>query len=642
MHRSQGMGAGGGQRGPLLASFRLWDSVLPDQESAKDLFAGIDLTLNRFTTLAGGSPAVARRVEAVQKAIDTARETLSPMQPDKVLPALAEGLDQLRGLIAEIGRSNAEQSSKEQAMFLLGIKEADFMRAISLAGGVRVEALADRAELVPGETFQITVDGLLQVPEHLQAGEITLTAPQGWRVEKIAAGAAAGKNPGEIEAKFNVTVAADAPVSQPYWLVKPRITDYFSTPEVPWVGDAWNPALLNSGFKFSVRAEGKSVPIELQTDVDYRYADRVYGGREQPLVVVPPLGVWMQPEVAIFPAGAASKQTLLVRVRNNTTTEKQATVRLDLPPGWISNPGTQPVVLSKHGEEASARFEVTAPNATSISKPERKTAKAVVQVGGQSFSTGYQVIDYPHIQTRYWFQPAVADFLRLDVKVAPGLRVGYVMGTGDDVLEALKQLGIAVEQIGPEELAFGNLGRFDAIVSGIRAYEVRKDLVSNHARLMEYVKNGGVMIVQYSRPLGYSPPLGPYVLNLGSTPRVTVEEVPVSILEPSNPIFQSPNRVTEKDFEGWVQERGVYFMESWAPEYHPLLESHDPGEPPQKGGMLFTPYGKGFYIFTGYIWSRQLPAGVPGAYRLFANLVSLGKTAALRSPSTNPPISRKP
>ena len=626
MHRSQGMGAGLGQRGSSVASFRLLDSALPDQGLAKDLFAGVDLTLNRFTTLAGGSPAVARRVEAIQKAIKTARETLSPTQPAKVLPALAEGLEQLRELRAEIERSNAPQSSKEQAMFLLGIKEADFVKAISLAGGVLVEALADRAELVPGETFQVAVESLLRAPDYLQAGEITLTAPEGWKVEKLAAGTAPAKNPGQLEAKFRITVPADAPVSQPYWLVKPRTQDYFATPEVPWVGAAWNPALLKANFKFSLEREGESIPVEQQSDVVYRYADRVNGEREQPLLVIPSLGVWMEPAVAIFPTGSTSTQTLLVRVRNNTASEQQATVRLELPPGWSSNPPTQPIVLAKQGDEVSARFEVLAPNAASITKPEGLAVKAIAQVGGQSFSTGYQVVDYPQIQARYWFQPAVADFVRLDVKAAPGLRVGYVMGTGDDGPAALKQLGIAVEQIGSEELAFGNLGRFDAIVTGIRAYEVRKDLVSNNARLVEYVKNGGVMIVQYSRPLGYGPPLGPYPMNLGSTPRVTVEEAPVSILEPSNPIFQLPNRITEKDFEGWVQERGVYFMESWAPQYTPLLESHDPGEPPQKGGMLFASYGKGFYIFTAYIWSRQLPAGVPGAYRIFANLVSLGKT----------------
>ncbi|MBI4442302.1 MAG: PIG-L family deacetylase, partial [Acidobacteria bacterium] len=240
---------------------------------------------------------------------------------------------------------------------------------------------------------------------------------------------------------------------------------------------------------------------------------------------------------------------------------------------------------------------------------------------------GYHVVDYPHIVPRYWFRPAAGELVRFDVKVAPNLSVGYVMGSGDAVPEALKQLSVAVELLSPEDLTFADLSRFDAIVTGIRAYELRKELATNHARLMEYVRNGGVMLVQYSRSGGYSEPLGPYSMNLGSNPRVAVEEAPVEILEPSHPVFQSPNKITPKDFEGWVQERGTYFMETWDSQYRSLLSSHDPGEPPQKGGMLLASYGKGFYLYTGYVWFRQLPAGVPGAYRIFANLVSLGKTA---------------
>jgi hypothetical protein len=251
----------------------------------------------------------------------------------------------------------------------------------------------------------------------------------------------------------------------------------------------------------------------------------------------------------------------------------------------------------------------------------------VAEVIGKSYSTGYQVIDYPHIQARHWFRPAAAYLLRFDVKVAPNLKIGYIMGSGDAVPEALKQLGVAVTQLSTEDLAFGDLKQFDVIVTGIRAYEVRSDLAANHARLMDYVRDGGVMIVQYSRTGGVSDPLGPYPFSLGSGPRVAVEEAPVEIGAPSHPLFHFPNEITAKDFEGWVQERGTYFMESWAPEYKPLLASNDPGEPPQKGGMLVASYGRGLYVYTGYVWFRQLPAGVPGAYRIFANLISLGKAA---------------
>jgi hypothetical protein len=285
------------------------------------------------------------------------------------------------------------------------------------------------------------------------------------------------------------------------------------------------------------------------------------------------------------------------------------------------------LLLKEKDDEFTARFEVR-PSSTALSAAsERLQITAVAKVGGASYSTGYQVIDYPHVQTRYLFQPAAAGLLRLDVKVAPGLKVGYVMGSGDEVPGAIEQLGIPVTLLTSDDLAFGDLQQYTAIITGIRAYEVRRDLSANHARLMDYVNNGGLMIVQYSRPGGFSPPLGPYPLNLGSQPRVAVEDAPVEILEPSHPLFQFPNQITERDFEGWLQERGTYFMQSWAPQYKPLLASNDPGEPSQQGGMLIASYGKGIYVYTGYVWFRQLPAGVPGAYRIFANLLSLGRSA---------------
>ena len=191
---------------------------------------------------------------------------------------------------------------------------------------------------------------------------------------------------------------------------------------------------------------------------------------------------------------------------------------------------------------------------------------------------------------------------------------------------ALKRLGVTVTELGAADLAFGNLKELDAIVTGIRAYEVRNDLVTHHDRLMEYVRDGGTMIVQYSRPIGISPPLGPYPMDQGgrAAPRITVEEAPLEILA-SHPVFQSPNQITKKDFEGWVQERGLYFMVSWDPQYQALVSSHDPGEPDLKGGMLVASYGEGLYVYSAYSWFRQLPAGVPGAYRIFANLLSLSK-----------------
>jgi len=247
----------------------------------------------------------------------------------------------------------------------------------------------------------------------------------------------------------------------------------------------------------------------------------------------------------------------------------------------------------------------------------------VAEAAGKTYSTGYTVISYPHVATRHWFQPATGKLLRLNVKVAPALKIGYIMGSGDDVATALQQLGLNVTLLGAEDVSYGNLKQYNVIVTGIRAFEVRQDLVTSFPRLDEYVKGGGYLLVQYSRPGGLAMPWSPYPMEMGNGPRVSVEEAPVEMLAPAHPLFNSPNKITAEDFSGWMQERGTYFMERWDPRLTPLLSSHDPGEPPQNGGMLVAPHGKGLYAYTGYVWFRQLPAGVPGAYRIFANLVSL-------------------
>ena len=628
MHRSQGMGRSRGG-GPNVTTFDLLDSVSPAAEPLESLFEGIDLTLNRFTQLAGGDGAVARRVRAIEQDIESAKNILSPTNPSAALPSLAQGLNRLRELRTDIQQAQPPAHLKNQALFLLDLKEADFVRAIGIAAGVQVDALADRSETVPSEPFTVTVSGIVRGPEPLQIGEVTLQGPDGWQIEKLASEAAPGGSAGRAEAKFRVTMPRDTSVSQPYWMVKPRTGDYFPAPDVPWVGAAQNPALLQGSVRYTVTGAGKAVAVEQRSDVLYRFYDRIYGKQEQPLSVVPDLGIWMEPGVAIFPADSGASQGLLVTVRNNTSTEQQGVVRLDLPPGWRSDPPRVSFTLAKRGEEVSARFDVSAPGDELPSGADAQSAevKAIAEAGSESYSTSYEIVNYPHVQARHWFRPAASKLLRFDVKIAAGLRVGYIMGSGDNVPQALERLGVSVEQLGPEDLAFGDLEQFNAIVTGIRAFEVRNDLVTHHGRLMDYVRTGGSMIVQYSRPTGISPPLGPYPMNQGgrAAPRVTVEEASVEILEPSHPVFQSPNRITEKDFAGWVQERGLYFMVSWDPQYRALLSSHDPDEPDLKGGMLVASYGEGLYVYSAYSWFRQLPAGVPGAYRIFANLLSLGK-----------------
>jgi hypothetical protein len=280
--------------------------------------------------------------------------------------------------------------------------------------------------------------------------------------------------------------------------------------------------------------------------------------------------------------------------------------------------------LTDSGEQTDLTFEITpAPRAAS------GTIHAVARVGAQQISSGMRVISYTHIPIETMFPVAAARVERVDVTNL-ARKIGYVMGAGDEVPKALRQLGAEVIMLSAEDLAARNLAEFDAIVAGVRAYNVRPDLRANENRLLNYIRDGGTVIVQYNvadrRETGALARIGPYPLKVGSE-RVTVEETPVKFPDPNHPLLFTPNKITEKDFDGWVQERGLNFASEWDPQYQPLFEAHDPGEQPQLGGTLFARYGKGVYIFTPYAWFRQLPAGVPGAYRIFANFLSAGKVA---------------
>lgn len=251
--------------------------------------------------------------------------------------------------------------------------------------------------------------------------------------------------------------------------------------------------------------------------------------------------------------------------------------------------------------------------------------QAVASYNGRSYSEGYDVTGYNGLRPYYLYKPATYNLAGVDVKVAPGLKVGYVMGTGDDVPAALEHLGIKASLLAPSELASGDLGRFDIIVLGVRAYAARDDLKVHNGRILDYVKNGGVVMVQYNTP-EFDHNFGPYPYVMGNNPEeVTDEASKVTVLQPTNPVFNWPNKIAEQDFTGWVEERGSKWLKSWDPKYEALLETHDEGQEPQKGGLVYAKYGKGIYIYNAYAFYRQLPDGVPGAYRIFANMLSLPK-----------------
>jgi len=575
MHHSQGTGAMR-QVNPGVTSFGLVEG----EPSSKDIFDGIDTTWNR---LPGGA--------AVGPILEAAIRDFEPAHPEKSIAALVKA----RPLIAAIADPLAK------------IKLAELDETIALCAGLFMEAQAQAAQVTPGGQLSVTTMVL-----NRSTAEVTL---DGGSVEGLWNDALEIKpvkldHDQSARVQFDRTVPPGQAYSQPYWLVKPPAGDVYQVDDQRLVGLADTPPVLQVRLRLTV----DGAAIEVARAVKYRYAERSEGERVRPLVVVPAVAVNLPDAAEVFPANAARRvQVALLANGANEAGE----LRLDLPPGWKAEPRLQAFKVAAAGEVEEVTFEVTPPAGETTA-----TMKAVARVNGRDIASGMQVILYPHIPPQTLFPPSDVKLVRANIEVKVH-KVGYIMGAGDEMPDALRQLGLEVTLLGPSDLEQGDLGRFDAIVAGVRAYNVRGDLKANQARLLNYVKDGGTYVVQYQTG-DASLNLGPYPFTVpgGTRWRVTVEEAPVTFPHPDSPLLQYPNHISQKDFEGWVQERGLYFATQWDKQYQTVLSSHDPDEEGMEGGELWTRYGKGVYIFTSYAWFRQLPAGVPGAFRLFANLLS--------------------
>jgi hypothetical protein len=402
-------------------------------------------------------------------------------------------------------------------------------------------------------------------------------------------------------------------------LESPRQGDSYRWPDGSAKGAPFAPALLNGEVGLKVG----DVNVVVSRPVQFRFADPIRGELRRPVNVVPRVTVGLDTSLVIVPLGNAPRaQRVVARVMSGSREPVNGTVKLRVPGGWTVSPAEAPFALKNADEQTSVAFTVTAP-------ANRRSGSfdidAEARVGDATFTQDVEVISYPHIQTHRLYWPAHARVQVVDVKVA-SVKVGYLMGGGDEVPDAIRRMGVDVTMLDADMLATGDLSSFDTIVIGIRASETRPDFVANNARLLQYVERGGTLIVQYQQGEYIERNMAPYSVSQKGNPRVTDETAPVKILAPRHPLFSFPNRITADDFNGWVQERNLYaFADFDRKRYTPLLESADPGEPPQQGGELYAEVGKGRYVYTAYAWFRQLPAGVPGAYRQFANLISLSK-----------------
>jgi LmbE family N-acetylglucosaminyl deacetylase len=578
MHKTQGFGIADA---PVNEGSRVEPFVLLDGETATtDLFDGVDTTWNRVP---GGGE--------IARSIDAAIAKFNLHDAAASVPALLAIRSRLPALPADP---------------LVSDKREQLDQIIQASLGLNVDTVMDRAEIVPGETVKLR--HTVSVGSRRAVRWIAVKYPTIHRVLN----AAVDLHPNQpIARNDSQALPVTTPPSQPYWLRREGTAGMFDVDDPSLIGRPENPPVLPVEYVFDVGGQTLVIPGEPLTAVD-----PAHPALRRRLEVIAPVSLRFVAGVRLFAPGAERPVTVeLTAARARAA----GTVQLDAPDGWMVKPATQPFRLSTSGERARFTFSVTAPARLGTAP-----LGASVMINGRRFDQQRVEVRYEHLPVEVLQPPARANAVSLELATR-GHRVGYIPGAGDEVPAALEDMGYEVISLTGAELTPERWGGLDAVVIGIRAFNVRTDLADRLPALFAYADAGGTVVVQYNTldglPDGW---LAPSLVHL-SRDRVTDEHAPVTILAPEHPALTTPNRITAADFEGWVQERGLYFPDQWAERFTPILACADPGEAPLKGGVLIARSGKGYVVYTSLAWFRQLPEAVPGAYRLFANLVSLGK-----------------
>jgi LmbE family N-acetylglucosaminyl deacetylase len=610
-HRSQGFGSSA-QRGEALEYFQ----PLKGDKATTDLFEGVDMTWNRVP----GGAAIGKMIDEVIRKYDPANPSASVaglLKVEKEVVSLRfeaykhkETLfwidakwDLTRELIQACAGIYLEATAVEPTITYDSEGTVDY-EVVSRAGlPLNLDKVRLNKEYFPGDLFSIRLDEARVNPQ--QQADLT-----------------SGK---KVSGKLMLSGFKSAMISQPYWLRAAGTTGMYRVDE-PFPlkgaegqlrGTAQNLPVAQVSFWIS-RKDNPEERWVFTVPVQYKSTDPVEGEKYRPLTVVPPVMVNVGGHAYVFADN--QPKTVPVTLRAGKAGIR-GTLALNLPKGWTAEPASIPFELGAKDAEQTVQFRVQPGAGAAEGKSE---LRAVATVDGQAYARGYQTIAYTHIPTQTLFPEAVAPLVKLDLK-RKGQEIGYLMGAGDEVPDALRQIGYTVTLLKPEDLTEQNLRRFDAVVLGVRAYNTLDRLKTLQPTLLKYVENGGNLVVQYAVSRGtVLPQIGPYPLTL-SNDRVTAENAPVTFLNPTQPLLNTPNKITSKDFEGWVQEQGLYYPSQWDPKYQTVISSNDPGEKAKESAILVADYGKGHYIYTGLSLFRELPAGVPGAYRILTNMVSLGK-----------------
>jgi LmbE family N-acetylglucosaminyl deacetylase len=577
MHKCQGMGAKS-SRGGTIEYFKLLEGSKPTQS----IFDGIDVTWSRL-----------KGTERLARLLSLADKTFSPKNPSAVVPLLI-------GALTELGRLPDSHWKK--------IKQNALQAVIGQALGLFLEATTNAAYISPGDSVQVNIEAVNRSAIPVRVKSIKLPF-----ASQLAVTDSTLQKNEVTRFEFRGLINKDLAYTQPYWLRQKGTPGMFRVENLQETGLPENPSQLLSELSIDVAGQAISFSLPLT----YKHVDPIAGELSQPIAIAPPVFVDLSKKTYVFADNESQKVVVKVKSGKDNI---DGIIQLKLSKGWRSDPATIPFQLKKKGSELLVEFTVSPP----LEAQETElTADAVVD--GISYDQGFKIIKYDHIPAQIYFPAASAKAVKLKL-ITGGNKIAYFKGAGDLVAESLQQAGYEVTFLTENQLTQSNLARFDALVIGIRAYNVNDSIDFYKDILFDYINNGGNVIVQYNTDFDLPVKnFTPYPLEISGQTRVTDENSAVQFLNPSQRVLNFPNKITEKDFEGWVQERGSYFPVKWDTIYQPVISINDPGEAALDGSLLIAKTGKGYFVYTTLAWFRQLPAGVSGAFRLFANILALGK-----------------
>lgn len=582
MHKSQGFGASG-VRGSSLEYFE----HLKGPKASKDIFEDINTSWGRIP---GG--------ETVGKILEKAADSFNPSDPAATVDLLLQARDQLL---------NIPDSYWKQ------VKLQDLEQIIKASLGLWTEAVASDFSAVPGGSVKISTEivNRSDFPVVLESISFTPEMKDSTWNKQL-------ENNIAVFNTVTVSLPENISYSHPYWLKRQQSKGMFQVEELQLIGLPENPPAVNAVFNLKIKERS----IKYSIPVVYKKTDPVKGEQYRPFEVTPPVFINLHEKLLIFPDVKPKSMLITIRAGKETVA---GNLNVKVPSGWKAEPNRIPFKISGKGNEENIRIQIYPSKAAMEGEVSFSAA-----LDTDTVDRGLVNINYDHIQAQTLLPEATAKAVKLNLK-KEGKRIGYIKGAGDEVPEALKQVGYEVNILEEDLITKDKLKSFDAVITGIRAFNTNEHLRYLHPLLLDYVKNGGTLIVQYNTLPGRitagsytTDSIGPYPFSI-SRDRVTKEEAEVRILKPEHPILNQPNKIDQKDFDGWVQERGLYFPNGWSSKYQEIISINDPGEDPKEGSILYAEYGKGVFIYTTLSWFRQLPAGVPGAYRLFVNLISAGQ-----------------